>query len=561
MPYDLLLKNGLIVDGSGLPAFRGDVGITGGRIEGVGKLQGPAARTIAVDGLVIAPGFIDHHTHLDAHLFWDPTGSSEPQHGVTTVVIGNCGLSLAPLVPGGEEAILKSFVRVEAMPRPALEQGLRWRWRSYGEYLDALEGRVAINVGGLAGHIALRHAVMGEEAVQRAATAAERRAIQGQLAGALRGGALGFSTNRNERHFREDGLPVASRLADDAELAALGDVCGELNSGVIESIFGRSKLEHLDWYEQLARRTQRPVIWQSLLHRWADPDLWRQQLERVAPIFAAGYRAYALTNTTPAESRFTLNNTQNFDEFPLWKATMFLPEEQRRAALGDHSYRERLRRDLAAPATTAFHRRWDMVRVVATVKPENRRFEGGSVAAVARERGCDPLDAFFDLALEEGLGTTYASSNATGDPEAVKQILRSPHVLVGLSDAGAHVEFTANFGYATTLLGLWVREHQALSLEAAVHKLTFQVASVYGIEGRGLLRPGYAGDVTVFDPATVGAGEAEWANDYPAGTRRLVQQSRGIHHTIVNGQVLYEEGRLTGALAGQVIRGSAYRGA
>ncbi len=559
MAYDLLLRGGLIVDGSGLPGYRGDVGVSDGKIVEVGRLSERAVRTIDAAGLVVSPGFIDHHTHLDAHLFWDPFGSSEPQHGVTSVVMGNCGLSLAPLVPGGEEAILKSFVRVEAMPRAALEQGLRWQWHSYGDYLNALEGRVGINAGGLVGHIALRHAVMGEDAVARAATSEEQRAIQRQLHEAMRGGALGFSTNRNERHFREDGLPVASRLASDDELAALGDVCGELNAGVIESIFGRSKLEHIDWYEQVARRTQRPVIWQSLLHRWADPDLWRQQLERVAPIFRAGYRAYALTNTTPAESRFTLKNSQNFDEFPLWKDTMFLPEIERRAALADPAYRERLRQDMAAPQTTAFHRRWDMVRIVATARAENRRFEGGDVATMAAARNQDPLDAFFDLSLEEGLETTFASSNATGDPQAVGEILRSPYILVGLSDAGAHVEFTANFGYATTLLGLWVRQQGALSLEQAIYKLTFQVASIYGIEGRGLVRPGYAADLTLFDPATVAAGDPEWVNDYPAGTRRLVQASQGIHHTIVNGRVVYENGSITGDLAGQVLRGQAYR--
>ncbi len=559
MEYDLLVRGGRVVDGSGLPGYQADVGVRDGQIVEIGRLKGSAARTIDAAGLVVAPGFVDHHTHLDGQMFWDPYGTSEPQHGVTSVVMGNCGLTLAPVEPGGEDALVKSFVRVEAMPREALQAGIPWGWRTYGDYLDRLEGRIGINVGGLVGHIAVRHAVMGEEAVEREATEAEIARMRALVAESLEGGALGISTNRNERHFREDGKPVSSRLATQAEFDALCDVLGDYNAGVIETILGLHTIEHVDWYDALARRTARPVIWQSVLHRWAQPDLWRQQLDRVSRTFADGYRAYGLTNTVPIVQRFTLQNVQAFDEFPTWKNLMFLPEIVRKQALADPETRAKLRAELAVERHTIFHRRWDLIQVSHVERPEHAAYVGKSVAEMAALRGQDPLDAFLDVSLAEDLKTGFWTALTGGDLDATGAILRSPYVLVGLSDAGAHVEFDAAFGYGTTLLGLWVRERGVMSLEQAIYKLTFQVASVYGLEGRGLIRPGYAADLTIFDPATVNAGEPEWVTDFPANTRRLAQPSVGLHYTVVNGEVVYEDGRLSGALAGHVLRGAGAR--
>ena len=300
-----------------------------------------AARNDRRSGLAVSPGFIDHHTHLDAQMLWDPYGTCEPQHGVTSVVMGNCGLSLAPVRQGIEDAIVKSFVRVEAIPRIALEQGVKWNWHSYGEYLDNFEGKVGINVGGLVGHIAVRHHVMGEEAVERKATGAEVQKMRGLVLDAMEGGALGMSTNRNDRHMREDGKPVSSRLADDDEFFALCDVLGERNAGVIETILGRNKVEHFEWYHELAKRTQRPILWQSLQHRWSEPNLWREQLAAVEPIFKAGYQAYGLSHTVPLVRHFTLKDCQIFDEFPTWKNLMFLPVEVRKQAFADAGHAEK----------------------------------------------------------------------------------------------------------------------------------------------------------------------------------------------------------------------------
>ena len=559
MAYDLVIRGGRVVDGSGLPSYVADVGVKDGKVAEIGKIKESAARTIDAGGLAVSPGFIDHHTHLDAQMLWDPYGTCEPQHGVTSVVMGNCGLSLAPVRQGIEDAIVKSFVRVEAIPRIALEQGVKWNWHSYGEYLDNFEGKVGINVGGLVGHIAVRHHAMGEEAVERKATGTEVQKMKGLVLDAMEGGALGMSTNRNDRHMREDGKPVSSRLADDDEFFALCDVLGERNAGVIETILGRNKVEHFEWYHELAKRTQRPILWQSLQHRWSEPNLWREQLEAVEPIFKAGYQAYGLTHTVPLVRHFTLKDCQIFDEFPTWKNLMFLPVEVRKQAFGDAETRKKLQDEIDNLRLTNYHKRWDIPKVEKCFKPENQKFVGKTIAEMAAMRNQAPIDAFLDLALDENLETIFWNANNGGDWKAMGEILRSPYVLIGTSDAGAHVLFGADFGYGTILLGLWVRERQVMTLEQAIHKLTFHPASIFGLQGRGLLRPGYAADITIFDPKTVGAEEPVWANDFPANSKRMVQEAIGMHYTIVNGTVINDHGRMTGELPGQVMRGPLYR--
>ena len=505
MAYDLVIRGGRVVDGSGLPSYVADVGVKDGKVAEIGKVKEGAAKTIDAGGLAVSPGFIDHHTHLDAQMLWDPYGTCEPQHGVTSVVMGNCGLSLAPVRQGIEDAIVKSFVRVEAIPRIALDQGVKWNWHSYGEYLDNFEGKVGINVGGLVGHIAVRHHAMGEEAVERKATGAEVQKMKGLVLDAMEGGALGMSTNRNDRHMREDGKPVSSRLADDDEFFALCDVLGERNAGVIETILGRNKVEHFEWYHELAKRTQRPILWQSLQHRWSEPNLWREQLAAVAPIFKAGYQAYGLSHTVPLVRHFTMKDCQIFDEFPTWKNLMFLPVEVRKQAFADADTRKKLQGELDNLRETNYHKRWDIPKVEKVVKPENQKYVGKTIAEMAAMRNQAPIDAFLDLALDENLETIFWNANNGGDWNAMGEILRSPYVLIGTSDAGAHVLFGADFGYGTILLGLWVRERQVMSLEQAIHKLTFHPASIFGLQGRGLLRPGYAADISIFDPKTVHA--------------------------------------------------------
>ena len=559
MNYDLLIRKGRVVDGSGLPSYIADVGIKDGKIAEVGRLKGDAVRTIDADGLVVAPGFIDHHTHMDGQILWDPYGTCEPQHGVTSIIMGNCGLALAPVKPGGEDALIKSFVRVEAIPRIALEKGVPWGWRSYGDYLDRLEGNIGINVGGIVGHIAVRQYVMGEESTERTATADEIEKMHQLVSESILGGALGFSTNRNERHMREDGLPVPSRLATEEELLALCDVTRELNSGVIQTNHGRHCVEQIPEYDRIVRRTYRPLIWQSVQYKESEPELWKNMLDGIAHTFRDGYQAYGLTHTVPLMRHFTMKDAQTFDEFPVWKNLMFLPEEARKQAFADSETRKKMRDDMAEPRPVSFHRNWGRVFVEKVAKGENQKYVGRSVAEVAALRNQDALDAFLDLSLEENLDTTFETTNRGFNPEVMSTIMKSPYVMIGTSDAGAHVQFGADFGYCTTLLGMWVRDRQLISLEQAIHKLTFHVASIYGIEGRGLLRPGFAADVTIFDPKTIKANAPEWAEDYPAATKRLIQRSEGICQTIVNGKVIYEDGKLSGEMAGTVLRGTAYQ--
>lgn len=559
MDYDLVIKNGRVVDGSGLPSYVADVGIKDGKIIEIGRLSGSATRTVDATGFVVSPGFIDHHTHMDGQILWDPFGTCEPQHGVTSIIMGNCGLALAPVKHGDEDAIVKSFVRVEAIPRIALEKGVPWGWKSYGDYLNKLDGNVGINVGGIVGHIAVRQFVMGEESTERKATSTEVDKMRAAVGEAMNAGAFGFSTNRNERHMREDGLPVPSRLADDDELFALCEVVSEANAGVIQMNMGRHCVEQIPQYDELARRSRRPLVWQSVQYKESEPELWKNQLDGIAKTFNDGYQAYGLTHTVPLMRHFSLSDAQVFDELPVWKNLLFLPEVARKQAFGDAATRRKMQQDWDEPKSIAFHRNWTRIFVEKVAKSENQKYLGKSMAEVAALRQQESLDAFLDLSLEEDLATMFETTNRGFNPEAMSTIMKSPYVIIGTSDAGAHVQFGADFGYCTTLLGMWVRDRQLISLEQAIHKLTFHVASIYGIEGRGLLRPGFAADVTVFDPKTIKACAPEWAEDYPAATKRFVQRAEGVHYTIVNGKVIFDDGKLSGEKAGQVLRSASYQ--
>jgi N-acyl-D-amino-acid deacylase len=557
MAYDLLIQNATIVDGTGRPAYSGDVAIQDGRLAAVGAVDGTARRVIDADGLVAAPGFIDHHTHMDAQIWWDPLATSCPLHGVTSTIHGNCGLTLHPCRPRDRHALASTLSRVEAISLAVLESAVPWGWETTAEYLGALGARpLGVNVGSLVGHCAVRYYVMGEEAVERAATPDELATMQDVMRASLAAGALGFSTNQNPRHVRTDGAPVPSRLATEEEIYALAGVVGEFPGGVIQTIKTAATPEYIRWAGDLAQHVGRPVLWQIFVHLWAYPTLWREQLTAVEAEFARGARAYGLANAVPLMRRYTLQNAQQFDEFPTWRAVMFLPLAARKQALADPATRRKLRWEAVddpAPAV-AFHKRWDLVWVQEVAREEHRAYQGKSVAVVAAMQGKDVIDALLDLALAEDLETRFCHSSSNGDDAATAAILNSPYALVGESDAGAHVQFDAGFGYCTTLLGEWVRDKHAMSLETAVHKLTGQVAAIYGLGDRGTLAAGKAADVVLFDPARVRALEPERTNDFPGGEPRMIQRAEGVHYTIVNGEPIVEDGALTDARPGTVLR-------
>lgn len=558
MTYDLLIKGGRIYDGSGMPSYLGDVALKDGRIVEIGRLGVDADRVVHADGLAVAPGFIDFHTHLDAQLLWDPIASSSCYHGVTTVIPGNCGLTLAPSRPQDRESILDSFVRVEAMPLNVLKEAVSWEWESFPEFLDRLDGKLGVNVASLVGHCALRQYVMGDAACERKATREEIERMKKVLRESMLGGAIGFSTNRNPVHMRTDGRPIASRLADDEELLALAGVLGEMNRGAMQISIGTLGIavpadQGIDLFNRLAA-AGRPVIWQAIAHRWDQPEQWRELLDRAQASLAQGYPSYPLCNARLFNNRFNLKNAQVFDDLPTWKQILFTPIEQRKEIFRDPEARNKLRSEAVENHfRSRFSRRWDLVYLIKAATEKNKSLEKKSVAEIAKLQGKEVLDAFLDLSLEEDLETLFQTSSNNGDESAVGEIIRSPCTLVGQSDAGAHLIYDAGWGYATRLLGHWVRERNVMGLEEGVRKLTFMVASIFGLNDRGLIQPGLAGDLVLFDPGTVGDCEPEMVNDLPGGQKRLVQKATGIKMTVVNGEVLTEDGRHTDALPGRVL--------
>jgi len=559
MAYDILIKGGRIYDGSGLPFYIGDVAVQNGKIAETGRISAGAKRVIHADGLAIAPGFIDFHTHLDAQLLWDPLATSSCYHGITTVIPGNCALALAPCKEQDRDTILKSFERVEAISLQALKAGVKWGWTTFPQYLDKLRGKLGVNVAALVGHCALRQFVMGDASIERAARPAEIHQMKEVLKASVRAGAAGFSTNQNPVHMYADGTPIQSRFATDEEIVELASALGEINQGAVQISRGSLGVsvpipESLKLFEEISSRSGRPVIWQSIAHRWDKPNEWRVLLDAAKETIGRGIQSYPLCNARLFNNRLTMKNAQVFDDLPTWKTVLFLPLDARIAAIKDVETRRKMRCEaVEEKKPSRFSRRWDLVYLIKAVKPENKHLEKKSVAEIAQIRGQDVIDAFLDLSLEEGLDTEFQTSSTNGDEEAVAEIIRSPYVLVGQSDAGAHLIYDAGFGYATRLLGYWVREKGIMSLEEGVRKLTFMVASIFGLQDRGLIRRGMAADLVLFDPSTIRECAPEMVQDLPGNEKRLIQKARGIEMTIVNGEVLIEKENHTGALPGAVL--------
>jgi N-acyl-D-amino-acid deacylase len=557
--YDLLIQGGRLCDGSGLPSYIGDVAVQDGKIAEVGRVRGAARRTVNADGLAVAPGFIDFHTHLDAQLLWDPIATSSCWHGITTVIPGNCGLTLAPCRPEDRESTLGSFVRVEAMPLQVLKSAVNWEWETFPEYLNRLDGNLGVNVAALVGHCALRQYVMGDAACEREATDDEIVRMKDILKESMLAGAIGFSTNQNPVHMRTDGRPIPSRLAAEKEILALAGALGELNRGSVQISVGTPGIavpadKAVAWFNRIAGRAGRPVVWQSIAHRWDQPGLYRQLLDLAEKSQAEGVPSYPLCNARLFNNRFNLKNAQVFDDLPTWKETLFRPLDARTERFRDPELRRKLREEAVENRfRSRFSRRWDLVYMIKAASAKNKPLERKSVAEIAAIQGKEVIDAFLDLSLEEGLETQFQTSSTNGDEKAVAEILKSPYTLVGQSDAGAHLIYDAGYGYATRFLGHWIRERNVMTLEEGVRKLTSMVATIFGLADRGLVRAGMAADLVLFDPDTVGDCEPEMASDLPGGEKRLVQKSTGVEMTIVNGEILTEKGKHSGALPGRVL--------
>ena len=557
MTYDLLVKNGRIVDGSGMPSFHGDVAVSRGKIAELGRLSGPAKRVIDAEGLVIAPGFIDNHCHYDAQITWDPLCTFSCYNGATTVIIGNCSLAMAPVRPNDHEKLMGLLSQVEAIPMDILRAGVRWRWETIPEYMVAVEERLGVNVGMMIGHSAVRLYGMGEASQERAATEAELELMRGVVREGLEAGALGLSISRNMGHFDVEGKLIPGSFAPEEELFALADVLRDVGTGVIQSGDGRTLELKTRLMSRLSKASGRQVIYNSVRESVYAPGEWKKHLSLVEEACKEGVRAVPLCTPNSVVQHFNMKTCQLFRQMPTWLSIMQLSDEEKLRAYGDLETREKLRADLEGP-NSGFGKRWDLVLVEEPCQAKNQTLKGKRITEIAAQQGKDPLDAFLDLAVEEELNTGFAFGHRNTDRDAVGQLLTSPYTVVGLSDGGAHVQFHSEVGYSTRLLGYWVREQGIMSLEHAVRRLTFDSATAFGIYDRGLLRPGLAADMVVFNPQAVRPGKSEIVHDFPNNGWRMRVLSEGIEYTVVNGEVLLERGVPTGTMPGRVVRNARY---
>ncbi len=568
MPYDLVIKNGTVIDGSGLPGYRADVGVRHGRIVTIGRIREGAREVLDADGQVVAPGFVDGHTHMDAQVFWDPLGTSSCWHGITSVVMGNCGFTLAPCAKADKHMVVRNLQRAEDIPPAAMEAGIDWRWTTFPEFLDVLAALPkGINYSGYIGHSALRTYVMGERAFDQKATDDDLRAMERELRDALRAGAMGFTTSRSPAHETPEGRPVASRAASWDEVRRLVGVMGDLNAGIFE-LAGEGVdrtpgdpgvREYHVRLRDLAVETGRPVTF-GVFSRRGVPDVWRKYLALLDETAAAGGRMFAQVHSRWLSALLSFKTQMPFDRLPVWKDIRTLPIAEQERKLRDPDLRRRLieasgERDGRRPlGTEARPADYDWLFVFDTVEGPHR-----SVAEVARERKQHPAETMIELALERHMDMFFLQPVANEDQDYALELMQHPRTVTTFSDSGAHVSQLMDSSLQTHVLSHWVREKGAFTLEQAVRMLSYVPATQWGFSDRGLIREGLAGDLVVFDPDTIAAEMPEVVDDLPSGARRLIQQTRGIAATVVNGEVLLRDGKHTGALPGQLLRGPLAR--
>jgi N-acyl-D-aspartate/D-glutamate deacylase len=572
MSLDLLIRNGTIVDGSGAARYRGDVGVKKDRIVEIGRIRSQAERTIDADGLIVAPGFIDGHTHMDAQVAWDRIGSCSCWHGVTTVIMGNCGFALAPCEPAEREWFARCLTAVEDIPTEAMMAGIDWTWETFPEYLATVERLPkAINYGAYLGHSALRMYVMGKRALHEKATEDDLVRMTAAVQEALRAGAMGFSSSRSPTHITPDNTPIASRIADWSEIDRLVAAMAELNAGIFQigpdTSGGEAQRRFLARLQQVAVETGRPVMFGTISSRQGDePNPWTYQLEYLDACANAGARVWGQTTTRSINAIFSLKSYLPFDVLPAWRAlrTLPLPEQKRR---------------LADPAT-----RRQLIAAESGMKPRDNVFQGGGAATtdprkpdydnlyamkgvdwndptvgqLSRERGRHPVDVMIDLALHDD-NQLFVQPLVNENPDHVLGLLKHPRTLATFSDSGAHVCQEMGSSLQTHLLSYWVRARQAFTLEEAVRKLTFDNASAWELNDRGLVRTGYKADLVLFDESRVKPSMPTVETDLPGGARRLVQKAEGISAVVVNGQVTIEDGEATGRVPGTLVRGAGAR--
>ena len=556
MGYDILIKNGTLIDGTGSPGRRGNLGINAGRITGIGDVDGLAKRVIDADGAVVAPGFIDPHTHYDAQICWDGAVTPSSWHGVTSVVMGNCGVGIAPCRPDAREVAMRDLVNVEAIPYGVLEEGITWDWETFPEYMAAAQDRApSLNLAFLAPLTPFRHYVMGGESLERAATPEETKRITALLGEAMDAGAFGFSSTILNQHLGFEGRPLACRNASRDELKAYATVLKARGKGAIEVALTRQigvlEDEQCELLDFLLDHSGRPVTFIALFDRDDIPEAVRDTLRRAAPMIKKGARPQ--TSPLPLTREINMRSPFSFAAFPSWKRVFQdTSKDAQLAVYRDHAFRDQFREELKNPLAFG---NWERITLHEVRSQNLKSLEGLSVAEIALAQGQDGVDAFLDTAIADDLACEFTMASFNTRVDRMAELLNDPSILIGLGDGGAHVDMLCDSGYPTYLLGTWVRERKVLSLEQAVRRLTSDPAELFGISDRGWLRTGLAADVAVFDPDTVGSSNrGERRHDLPGGGKRMVMPSRGVAYTLVNGEVVYDHGQIVSDGAGRVLR-------
>lgn len=556
MTYDLLIRNGTVIDGTGAQRFHADIAVQEGVIAEVGVIRDSAKQIIDASDLVVSPGFVDPHTHYDAQIDWDPLVTCSSWHGVTSVVMGNCGVGIAPCRAEQREALAWDLVNVEGMSFNVLSKGVLWEWESFSEFMSAKRKGLGINLGFLMPLSPFRSYVMGEAAQERAATEKETQRIAALMRESMQAGALGFSTTVATQHVGYRGRPLACRLASHEELRAYAHVLRDLDYGSIEvnmggagsSLLPPGSTELIDF---LLTESRRPVTWLSVQTRSDQPTAHRELLANMDMLIKRGGIPQA--SCQPTEIQFNLRNPFILGPYEVCHSLFNRPIEEQTCIYGDPAFRAAFH-EAYTRSPKAFSGQWDRIEVCKVKKDAHRSWIGKTITALSQSRSATPLDTFFDLAIADELGAEFTMAMLNFEPPLLKEVITDSRVLIGLSDGGAHVDMLCNTGYPTYLLGTWVRERQVMSLERAVQRLTSEPARLFGLNDRGVIAQGKAADFVIFDPGTVAAGEKEMLYDLPGGEGRFVQRAEGVHWVIVNGAVLYADGGHSGALPGQVLR-------
>ena len=557
MGLDLLIKGGTVVDGTGAPARRADVGISNGKIVSLeNRIAEKAGKTIDAGGLVVAPGFIDPHTHYDAQICWDGAATPSSWHGVTSVVMGNCGVGIAPCRPQAREIAMRDLVNVEAIPFEVLNAGITWDWETFPEYMDAAARRKpSVNLAFLAPLTPFRHYVMGEASMERSANGEELSKIAALLGEAVDAGAFGFSSTLLNQHLGYQGRPLACRNASREELGAYCRALRERGKGAIEFAMTRQiavmEAPEVELLEFMLEESRRPVTFIAMFDRDDLPEALRESMKRVKAAIARGARPQ--TSPLPLTRELNMRSPFAFAAFPSWKRLFEDKGKPAQSAVyKDKNFRNQFREDLKNPASFCD---WNRITLHEVRSPALKQWEGKSVAQIAKERGVDGVDAMLDVTLEDDLDNEFTVQSWNTRIDRMAELLNDRSVLLGLGDGGAHLDMLCDSGYPTFVLGTWVRERKVLSLEEAVRRMTSDPADFYGIKDRGVLKPGLAADVVIFDQDKIASsGKTERLFDLPAGGKRMVRRSNGVEYTLVNGEVLWERGALVGAGAGTVLR-------